>query len=1186
MRVHPLRSCIVLVLATACLTAGFAAPAAAQDKAARPRLVVPKLPEAPTIDGTMDAGEWDRAAAVTGFMGATGSYGKVMVPKNARIYLGQDDEKIYIAVWTQLAPGEKPTMRYRRRDDKVYMDRQQFEIWLTPPTDGHVTAYQMIGNAYGAMYDIKLVPALGVNQPGWNPEWQFKNAYKTGEWWTAEFAIPVSELISRDGYNPDKPWGGMVAVAWPQRSWPYTFGWYKNIETHALMTMGEDDTCVRLMNLSGLLENKLAADMTLVNGGGKGGTFIVTAKAGDVEHVETVTVPAGGRKEVSFSKDLPATEKQVNVMELNVVGPDKDVLLDGQWMYRPIPTAERKPQPVEAEPWKMDTRLAFAPLAMGAHAWADVLDAPMRDEIDKVTFAVKGSDGKTVLTEEDKTFEYDAAEKYLWMPEDLPYGEYTVEMAFVDADGKVLESASRTFKHKDYKERFVWLGSDKYGEELKAAPPFEPLETDRGARTFRVWGRTYRFDGALPRQVTSQGAEMLAEPVQLVAVVVGEKRVAEINRPLTITAADRNKAEFTGSYKVAGLDVALTGEILFDGGISYHLEAEAPDAVEESVQLDRLYLSIPVKGDLPMYMWGTRGGAASIHYFLEDLPADGVVWKSRLGDDFLAYLGLANDDIAIQWWADNDHEWVHGDDAPGWQIVRDDDSYDIQVSFVRGKGEPQAFSADFGLIATPIKPMPAQWRDAIIHYGNLTGSKVAFFYGPGHGKVGPFDWHDSAALAKVNGIKVPEGAIADTVLDGTSGEGYPKLDAIEKAYGKDTRGFVEKGLRSYEDPKVIKQCFFHNAQMYFEGYRADAFKAFFPGDWTLQPPSGWFHLRPIESYQDFFCFHLTQFLKFWAVPGLYFDEVYYAPDYNVFNGQGKVMPDGSIRPSVGLSLQRRFLHRARQCCLDAGKPAFLWVHTSNIMAPFAIAATDVAMFGEDNIPTPQNDIMDTIRPAYIRILGRTDKFGFVPLWMTMAGRGGDQWSLAGRQTFGWCWLHDAVPEVHTHQRGWPLVYYRRQWGIAADDVTFTGYWKNDEFVSVDDEKFLVSFHRKSDGDGGRKVLVEVMNMHYRDEGADEVTLTIDPKALGLSDGWKVYNLESMPGFVKREKALRKMDELTQHGAKPLEGGANQYLSRGALFWDGEHKKPYDLKELDVLSDGKETFKVTVRPRDFLLLIIE
>ena len=136
----------------------------------------------------------------------------------------QDGERFYMAVWMQLAPGEKPTMRYRRRDSKIFMDRQQFELWLTPPTGGQTTAYQMIGNAYGAVYDIQHIPVIGVANPGWNGSWSFENSYKAGEYWTAELSIAFSDLADEQHYQPDQPWGGMVAVAWPQRSWPFTFG--------------------------------------------------------------------------------------------------------------------------------------------------------------------------------------------------------------------------------------------------------------------------------------------------------------------------------------------------------------------------------------------------------------------------------------------------------------------------------------------------------------------------------------------------------------------------------------------------------------------------------------------------------------------------------------------------------------------------------------------------------------------------------------------------------------------------------------------------------------------------------------------------------------------------------------------------------------------------------------------------
>lgn len=1180
--------CCLAVITMLNLASG---PAQAQENK-RPELVVPKLAEPPKIDGKMDPGEWDKATAMTGFMGATGSYGKVIVPKASRIYMAHDGERFYLGVWMQLAPGEKPTMRYRRRDSKIYMDRQQFEFWLTPPTEGQTTAYQTIGNAYGAVYDIQHVPQLGVKNPGWNGNWEFKNDYKVGQYWTAELSIPFDDLVDPDNYNPDKPWGGMVAVAWPQRSWPFTFGWYSNIDTHALMTMADNGTCARVMDMSGLLDGKLAPVLELVNDEDKPAEFKITAGSGAEEHVQTVTVPAGQTRQITFTKQLTQTDKKVNPAALTVTGPDGKALVDGQWFFRPMEVAERQ-EAVAAQDdvWKMSTRVDYAPLAMGVHAWADVLDYPKRDQLDKVRFTVRhaGAEAEPVKQVEVTEYKFDAADTYIWLPDDLAEGTYQVVTEFLAADQQVLDRASNDFAHKDYTKEFAWLGSDKYGEDIKVAPPFEPLKT--AGKTFSVWGREYQMNGALPEQLTSQGEKMLAGPVTFVAVVDGKPVKAEIAEPFKLVKADQSFATFTGRYRVAGTVIELSGEMAFDGAIIYDFKA-TPQTLGVPAEIERLYLSVPVRKQVADYMWTTRGGMNGISRLLENLPRTGVIWDSAELADFTPYLGLADDDRAIQWFADDDHEWVLGEDVPCTQLVGDGQTVEMQINLVRAKTRGAKFSGRFGLITTPVKPLPSGWRNTVLDNRRHAGSTVNFFYGPGHGKVGPVEWHDTAGLAKANGIKIPKGKNPEFVLDRMSGEGYPDLEAIARNLGEGEAKKVAGGLKTYEDQTLTKVCYFHNAQMYFEGNKSKAFKTFFRGDWSLTPPSGWFHLRPVESYQDFFCYHLDQFAKFWHVPGLYFDEVYFGPDYNVFNGQGKIMPDGEIRPSVALMLQRRLLMRTRQVLLDNGITPFQWVHTSEIMAPFAISAADIAMFGEPNIPTPQTDIIDSIRPVYMRTLGRTDKFGFISVWMTMAGRGGPNWDLAGRQTYGWCWVHDTVPEVHTTVRGEPLVHYRADWGIAEDDVKFTGYWQDSNAAKTNDEDFIVSYWTRPHPDGGKKVLMMVMNLHYRGENATGAKITIDPEALGLPDGWKAYDLRTQPLYQKREQAMRELDEKTSYRAKDLEGpGPDELLGRAVARWDTGNAdvkaaSDLDVSELKVVSDRKKTFELTIPGRDFATIIIE
>ncbi len=1165
-----------------------------KDDVARPKLMVPKLETAPTIDGTMAEGEWERAAAVTGFIGATGTFGKVMAPKESRIYLAQDGETLYVAVWTELAPGEKPTMKYRRRDSMVYMDRQQFELWLTPPTEGHVAAYQLIGNAYGALYDLKHVPSLGVKNPGWSPDLEFENSFEVGKHWIAEIAIPFDAVADPDHFAPEKPWGGMVAVAWPQRSWPYTYGWYHNIDTHAKMTMSGDSTCARLLDMSSLFENRFAPALELVNGEDHELTFTIRAERDGTVIEESVTVPAGGIADPDIEGELPEGKGKVNQVNLKVTTEDDTVLVEGDWMYRPLEVDERKTEVVEPEPWTMSTRVSYAPLSKAARCWTDLLDAPMRDRIAKATFRVTDEDGavvpvtdprgETAQQAEDTTFDLDSAEVHIWMPEDLKPGTYTITTAFVDADGEVLDSKRDTFEHKDYSEEFVWLDSDKYGEDFTVDPPYEPIELD--GRTAKIHGREYTMGGAFPSRMLSRERELLARPINFVAVVDGKPQQAVMTEPFTVVGEPtETRINFAGQYQVAGLTLDLKGELFYDGALLYELDAQPG---EQPQTVERLYLSIPVRDAVAQAMWTTRGGAGGGYQnFLSEFPQEnGVIWDSDSLGDFTPYLGLCDDDRAIQWFADHDHDWVLGDDVPCSQLIRNPGEIEMRINLVRQPSRGDSLQAEFGLIATPIKPLPSTWRNTVLHYSSMANSKINFFYGPGHGTTGPFKWHDSKGLAEANGIEVPADRSAQAVLDSMSGEGYPDLDAIKEKYGNQEKGhdFVRKGLRCYEDPTLTKHCFFHNASMYFEGNSSKAFRSFFKGEWTIVPTGGWFHLRPVESYQDFFLFHLTQQLKFWAVPGMYYDETYFAPDYNVFNGHGKIMPDGSIRPSLGLMHERRLLYRTRQCMVDQNVPPFIWVHTSGMMAPYAIGAADIAMFGEPNIPTPQQDIMDNISASYMRILGRSQKFGFIPVWMTMAGRGGAQWNLAGRQTFGWCWIHDSVPEVHTHNRGRPLVEYRQQWGIDRDDITFRGYW-DETAVTPDNDKFLASYwtRPRDDQPESDTALLQVMNMHYRGEGVSTVEITLDPERLGVGKDFKVYNLESMPAFVRREEFLREADRKSEYGAKDPGVDINGELGRDLVAWKGQ--APYDLDELTVVSDGSVTFRIDIPARDFVHLIV-
>lgn len=1136
----------------------------------RPRLTVPKLTKAPTIDGKMDPGEWDNAAVVTGFMSANGPRAGVMDAPGAKVYLGHDGKLIYLAVHCELLPGQIPSRQYRKRDEPVYMDSHQLELWLTPPIRGQLVTYQMIGNAYGAIYDNRQIPDLGNIVAGWNGRFNLKNSFVRGKYWIAELSIPFEDF-GVERVRSDEEWGGLVAVAWPQRSWPYTGGWYKNVQQHACLTFADNGDCVRLEDLSSLLGNKLAPQGSLVNAGANDADFTISYGFGKEHHDKKIRVKAHGRAPIGLQEDLPEVKGSKQTCTLKVTAPDGRTLLAGDWFHRPL-DAKKEPPPKAPEPeLPFAARVLFAPEALGVKAWADVLDYPRRSELARVRLRVEADQpARTVLTKDVADFAYDAAESYLWLPKDLPHGKYALHIEFLGRDNAVLDRRMQSFEHKDLKKEFYWWGNQA-GMKRTVIPPFTPVKARD--RTVSVWGREYRMQGALPAQVVSQQAEMLARPMNFVAVVGGKAIAATATKPFKLDGADPVRATFRGQYEVAGVTLDLTGHVEYDGMVYYTVQAHAADGVK----LERLYLSMPVKAKHATTYFSTGGGWSAAYDFVPARASEQPFWTSADLSDFVPYVGLGDDERAIEWFADNDHDWVVGTDAPCAELYREADAVELRVNLVRRAGAISApFAAKFGAIATPIKPLPSGWRHASLHFTPVADSKINFFFGPGHGAC-PIDPHDTRKLAQVLGADL-RGKEPDAVLDQARARSLRLPDY--KTLQKLDANFAPAAYAEFTGkPDAVRRCYFFNASMYFEGYRSPAFATLFPAEWTLEPPSGWFHLTTTQSYRDFFAFYMNLWMKHWVMPGMYFDECYLNQDFNVFNGNGKIMPDGTVRGSVPLMRQRDFLNRMRQLFADNHRTPFIWVHESNFMAPHAISAADIAMFGEDRAPTLGADVIDTIPPALLRSIGRSQKFGFVPVWMNQAGRGnsgGARSGFYGRQLYGWAWQHDVVPEYHTSTRGHALVALRQRWGIEKDDVRFLPYWNNDKALTTDDPKFAVSGWVRPHG----KVLIQIMNLHK--DQRDTVNLTLDLKALGLASDCKIYDVEQGPMLGKYTADMREADRLLLDELPASKERARQLL---AAHRELDKKVSYRPEQWQLVGHGGSV-QVHVPPRDFVTLVVE
>lgn len=128
----------LLAMGAACSHAGLSSPAA---------VTCPRLATAPTIDGTLEEGEWARAAMAGPFILEDGG-----VPSlRTRAWLGYDDTGLYVAAWMQEPMPLAVQCTAAQRDGAVTSD-ESLTIVLDPGNDGE-TVVTLAVNPEGTEYD-------------------------------------------------------------------------------------------------------------------------------------------------------------------------------------------------------------------------------------------------------------------------------------------------------------------------------------------------------------------------------------------------------------------------------------------------------------------------------------------------------------------------------------------------------------------------------------------------------------------------------------------------------------------------------------------------------------------------------------------------------------------------------------------------------------------------------------------------------------------------------------------------------------------------------------------------------------------------------------------------------------------------------------------------------------------------
>ncbi len=644
---------------------------------ARPQVTVPRCRTAPTIDGTLSAGEWDHAAGIGCFSVIDGS----LAPAQPQVMLTYGAETLYIAARLPLPEGTRPKAAAEQRDGPVWSD-DTLEVFLDPT--GRRGEYRQIAvNAAGMQLD-----GIGQSQ-AWDGQWNAATAIGTTEW-TLEIAVPFAQL------------GAALPV--DGRTWAVNFAWDRQTPSPMIATwapMGvslHDPARFGDLTLSpdappaALFGPYLDAGGTLsmrgrLSGGQRAELLLSTGKGEQVGAAEAT----GPQSEVVLSIEVPRDQGHVAPGEYRVaaavragdvvamsseaqvhVMPPLSVAVRRYWLAGVLEVdVDARNLAPDAETLGVLVRLVAPDGAIASEKKIDALPADRQ-----------------------ATVEMDVAQ--------LAAGKYVVQAEAIGKGGERL-SVSRVDIEKPV--RPAWLGSTA-GISDEVLPPWTPLKAAGNA--VRPWGRTYAM-GALPfpASVITRQTEVLNGPITLVGSVNGQA-LQWSGSACSVKQARPNIVSLGGRAQAGALTCEGTVSVEYDGMI----RSDFSIIPRGECTVDSLALVIPIKRQYARYLYHYPGRWGSA-YNAGALPREGF------HAPFTPFIWLGDEWRGLCWFSESDRNFS-GDPDNVISIDRNGDTVGLRVNII---SEPTRVSGPleytFGFQATPVKPMsPDVWDYRIIHAGN------------------------------------------------------------------------------------------------------------------------------------------------------------------------------------------------------------------------------------------------------------------------------------------------------------------------------------------------------------------------------------------------------------------------------------------------------------------------------------
>ncbi len=550
----------------------------------------------------------------------------------------------------------------------------------------------------------------------------------------------------------------------------------------------------------------------------------------------------------------------------------------------------------------------------------------------------------------------------------LDFGDYTLTVTAFDQEG--LELGRFAIPHSRPKPPW-WKCTAGLSETVM--PDWEPvaIETQGGgsqagvpsaAVVSIILRKIHLAASGLPERILSQGEDVLAGPVEMVATVAG-KEVAFSPVAGGFQAATKGevRADFSGTSQAGGVTATVEGFVEFDGFMWFEV-ALTGDAISQ------LQVRIPYAGEAATFLhaWGGNAGFRDpMNVRIMELPKTiGTAFGSldrkliRTADglrgSFMPYAFLTGDRRGMAWFAENDRGWTQSTETPAVEIERLPGGDVVLCLNVISEpvdlATPRRFA--FGLHPTPVKRLDPAWRS--------------------------WDWWTVCPDSFCGfGMKGSNPAA-------TQFNRFPESWALAEERFAEGAGWGQKEPGNYPRSKRVRGIYY---DLRFIGQPpADA--AEWWGDWH---GFGWGRgggtLRYTPECVDFTAFYHDEWVRRGLAYGVYMDDAWNVPQTVIPGSPAYRLADGHVQPGFEWRGPRESLKRMRQISYDRGLTPHMCVHLTHTQYPMWLSFFDEMYDGEDHDLRPAghpSDFMDYWSPVRLRF-HNSQKFGVAPYFHGWVG---------------------------------------------------------------------------------------------------------------------------------------------------------------------------------------------------------